>query len=325
MDMPKSLTDVTVDDNGIHIVVAADANYAMPMSVVLLSVASNCSIERHLSIHILECGFDLQLKHRVEKSIAQVRTSALMIYWHAVLPELISDLPIVQGHINPMTYARLLIPQLLPLSVTLALYLDSDLVVEGDVAELWDSFRADQALGAVRDRISVCGNKGGLSNYLQLGIRPDAPYFNAGVLMFNVHKWRQDSISHRVFTYLKECGDLVRFEDQEALNAVLHDDWVELNERWNQQITPRSLRNGSDVALPNLTPRGILHFITSEKPWMPGCEYIERRYFYSYLDLTDWKGWRLRRRQELYTRGRRTLGDVRRALLAKLDSRVGAL
>lgn len=317
MMAPDSPLSANLDNAVIDIVLAADANYAMPMSVVLTSAAINCCEHRVLNIHIIEKDYSEALKQRVKESLDQVRPNNLRLHWYPVISESLYGLPIVQSHINLMTYSRLLLPWLLPPTVNRALYLDCDVLVEGDLSELWDEYIPDKALGAVRDRIGLVSNEGGLSNYQELKIQPDTPYFNAGVLFFNVEKWREDSISERVFAYLKKASGILQFEDQEALNAVLHDDWSEMPGRWNQQIVPRFFRAGSSVALPNLIEGGIIHFITGEKPWLAGCEYVERQRFYDYLDRTDWRGWRIKRRQELYVRSKRTFGDVWRALKGK--------
>jgi lipopolysaccharide biosynthesis glycosyltransferase len=298
----------------IHVVLAADANYAMPLSVVMVSAAINCSSDRHLCIHVIESDYDDELKHRVTSALTKARPENLSVHWYPVLSEELSDLPIVQSHISLMTYSRLLIPQLLPSTVHRALYLDCDVLVEGDIAQLWDESVSEKALCAARDRIGCVGNQGGLSNYQELNISADTPYFNAGVLLLNLDKWRRESISQHVFRYLRRYNSLLRFEDQEALNAVLHDDWSEISVRWNQQILPRFFRAGSNVALPNLIENGIIHFITGEKPWLAGCEYVERKRFYAYLDRTNWCGWRIKRRDELYVRSKRVMGDLWRSL-----------
>ncbi len=289
----------------------------MPMSVVMTSAAINCSEDTLLNIHVIEDGYDNKLKQRVTDSLNKVRAQNLKIYWYPVNTESISDLPVVQSHINLMTYSRLLLPQLLPPTVKQALYLDCDILVEGDIAELWIGYESKKALGAVRDRIEKVSSKGGLSNYQDLNITAETPYFNAGVLMFNVEKWRSESISQRVFEYLRKYSHLLQFNDQEALNAVLHDDWSEMPSKWNQQIVPRYFRNGSPVALPNQIQGGIIHFITGEKPWIAGCEYVERQLFFEYLDRTDWRGWKVKRREELYVRGKRALGNVWQSVKGK--------
>jgi lipopolysaccharide biosynthesis glycosyltransferase len=315
MNSPNNPGGQSLQDASIDIVLAADRNYAMPMCVAICSTAINCAAEKLLRFHVIESGFGLELKQRISDSLNRIRPINSKIYWYPLASELVADLAIVQGHINSTAYSRLLIPQLLSPTITRALYLDSDLVVEGNISELWEGYKFEKALGAVRDRIGTVGALGGLSNYSQLGISPDQPYFNSGVLLLNVAKWREQSISERVFAYLRSYKHLLQFEDQEGLNAILHNDWDEIPKKWNQQIVPLSLRSRPDVALNNSIEGGIIHFITSEKPWSPGCKYLERQRFFHYLDKTDWQGWRVPLWREMFARSKRVLSDMRRSLL----------
>jgi lipopolysaccharide biosynthesis glycosyltransferase len=66
--------------------------------------------------------------------------------------------------------------------------------------------------------------------------------------------------------------------------------------------------------LPGTTRKSIVHFITAEKPWLPGCDYEEKKYFFEYLDRTAWAGQRVPWLKEIYGRSRRALTDVRNAL-----------
>lgn len=307
-------------DSTIHVVLASDEKYAMPMSVVICSAAFNCAPDRLLRFHIIESGFSEESKQRVHRSLTGVRSRNAQIDWYPVAMKSIADLTIVHSHMNSLIYARLLAPRLLPPDVDWALYIDSDVVVEGDVSELWDAYKSEKSLSAVRDRIGLVSQPGGLINFEQLGIDPGTPYFNSGVMLINVARWREQSISEKVFSYLRSHGHLLQAGDQDGLNAILHNDWLEIPGRWNQQIVPRALRGGSDVALPNRVEGGILHFITGEKPWAPGCEYIERQHFYDCLDKTDWRGWRIPLWRESYFLSRRALGKLRRSIIPATSS-----
>jgi lipopolysaccharide biosynthesis glycosyltransferase len=74
-------------------------------------------------------------------------------------------------------------------------------------------------------------------NYAELGIPPSNRYFQSGVLVINLKRWRERNVSERVFHYLAQHKDRVQFLDQGALNAVLFDDWFRLDQRWNQVST----------------------------------------------------------------------------------------
>ncbi|MHC5828967.1 MAG: glycosyltransferase family 8 protein, partial [Nostoc sp.] len=74
----------------------------------------------------------------------------------------------------------------------------------------------------------------GLINYQELGISPESKYFNSGVLVMNLKKWREDQIFEKVIEYLTINKQYVRWHDQDALNAILAGKWGELEPGWNQ-------------------------------------------------------------------------------------------
>lgn len=300
---------VSSSDSPIHIVMAADTGYAMPMCVAICSVAWNCSPSRSLKFTIIQTGFTDDLRVKVERSLVRTGFPAAHIEWIDVPPGALSDLVIVHKHMSPLIYARLLIPDLVSNTVARVLYLDSDIVVTDDISELWDTDMDSKSLCAVRDRIGTVSSPGGLANFERLGIRPDTPYFNSGVLLIDLERWRSLSISARVFDYLRSNKSIIQMGDQDGLNAILHDDWLELAPRWNWQITPRPFRkHQGNVAKDQQSEKTIIHFITAEKPWLPGCTCEERKYFFAYVDKTEWVGWRVHFLREVYTRIRGACG-----------------
>ncbi|WP_084797857.1 glycosyltransferase family 8 protein [Neobacillus mesonae] len=66
-----------------------------------------------------------------------------------------------------------------------------------------------------------------------LSIPAEYTYFNAGVLLMNLQKWRENKISSQVIQYIKEHPKLIKLMDQDALNAVLYDKCLKLEPKWN--------------------------------------------------------------------------------------------
>jgi lipopolysaccharide biosynthesis glycosyltransferase len=85
-------------------------------------------------------------------------------------------------------------------------------------------------------------------------------YFNAGVLLINLSRWRRDSIDKRVDSVLFKQGPF-EYMDQDVLNLIFNDDWFELDQRFNF-FAEKSLRfyakNRKNV---------ITHFAGGFKPW----------------------------------------------------------
>ena len=297
----------------IQIVFAADANYAMPLAVAMCSAARSCDISHRIIFNVLYDNFDSDLKERVQVSLASTGRSNATINWIRTGTGSLAQLKIANSYLTPMIYARLLIPQVLGVEVSRALYLDCDIVVLDNIAVLWETNLDHQVIGAVTDHIGNVSSRRGLLNYRELGMSPTAKYFNSGVLLIDLDKWRVKKISERAFEYVRTYRDIIQMEDQEALNAVLYGAWKELPIQWNWQIEHRKQRKRTLQSTCQTAgeKRSIVHFTTEEKPWRPGCDYEERQLFFEHLDHTEWAGWRVPLTKELSGRVRRSIQDVR--------------
>ena len=278
----------------IYIVFTVDGGYAMPLATAICSIATNAASDATIVFHVLYHAFSRPLREKVAASLSAVGRSGVSIAWQEASIDRLNQLPIFNKNLNSLTYLRLLIPQLLPSTVKKAIYLDADVVVVADIGLLWAEPVEGFALLAVRDRIGNIGSPFGLQNYRELGISASAKYFNAGVLVFNNTIWREENLTARLIKYILDHPDSVLREDQDALNAILYNNWREIDFSWNWQVVPE-LRRAVDQGCwgLELSSKSIVHFVTSAKPWMPGSRYAEKPLFYHYLDMTLWRGWRV--------------------------------
>lgn len=280
----------------IVIVCAADDGYAMPLAVVIRSVLENLRSDRFCTFFIIDGGIS---KKNKEKILQVSHSKQCTIKW-LQRPDAILDNMKVSGHIKVATYYKILIPVLLPEDYCKAIYLDSDLIVQGDLGKLWDIDIENNYLLAVPDSgIPYVSSHYGLKNYKELGISSHCKYFNAGVLVLNLEKMRTESISMQVIQYLEDYKEYIRWHDQDGLNAVLAGKWSELEPRWNQ--LPSLYRNSSWEDSPfsqeeftnALKDPYIIHFASSHKPWNSTLYHPANDLFFYYVDMTPWIGWRL--------------------------------
>ena len=111
-------------------------------------------------------------------------------------------------------------------------------------------------------------------------------------MLINARKWRERGDRYQGPELPAGPRQSTPLADQEGLNAVLHDDWGELDFRWNWQIVPdlKKAQKAGCWGL-DLTEKSIIHYVTPCKPWVPGSRYRTRLYF-RYVDETSWAGWR---------------------------------
>jgi lipopolysaccharide biosynthesis glycosyltransferase len=184
-----------------------------------------------------------------------------------------------------MTYARLALPNMV--GEDQLFYLDADIIVQAPWASLWNAGCGDATIAAAPDVITqTLGN-----DHLDLekfGLDPAAPYFQAGLLLINLEKWREQLVSEKVLDYLRENPGHCRFWDQSALNVVLYRQWRQLPPSWNTPAWWADQRkNGVNLEVP------ALHFVGPHKPWIYGHHRSPTaRIFFGWLDQTSWKRWR---------------------------------
>jgi lipopolysaccharide biosynthesis glycosyltransferase len=211
------------------------------------------------------------------------------------------------NYLNIVAYYRLILPELIPIQYEKVIYLDCDLVVLNDLGQLWDLSLNDNYALAVPDLFGYSIVR--LPNYQELGITPDRKYFNSGVLVLNLKKWRLDEVTSKCVTYLKQERENVLYHDQDVLNAILGNDWAELDPRWN--VTPAihhvpCEKSPYEEALYKslFSNPYIVHYSTAAKPWGThnlafNDSFPFKDIFFHYLDMTVWSGWRLTARRLL--------------------------
>lgn len=286
---------MNVDNDPIVIAFAADSSYAMPLAAAICSVLRNLDGDQTVAIYVLDGGIKPSQKRRIEQ-LRQIRP--VRIEWISPSETVFAQLPVSEKYPIPIYY-RLLLPQILPEWCKKVIYLDTDVVANADLTPLWNSNIGERYLLAVQDdRCPYVSMAGGLKNCPQFKNSTSDKYFNTGVLLINLERWRADNIARQAIEFLKRNAEFVKFPDQDALNAVLIGKWGELEPQWNQMRAIHLVSSWrespySEAAFHNaLHYPKIVHFTTLPKPWMSGCKHPEKHLFFRYLDQTAWSGWR---------------------------------
>ncbi|GCL53457.1 glycosyl transferase family 8 [Microcystis aeruginosa NIES-3806] len=282
------------------VVCAADNNYAIPLGVMLYSLAENLK-EGKAFIYVIDGGITNANKKKVIRSLQKLEVEVVLNWLkpqEAAFFTIVEKLP-TWGHVTIAAYYRLLIPYLLPPSIEKVIYLDCDLILKEDLNNLWKIDIDNQYLFAVQDMgCPLVSSKNGLKTYQELQIPPDTPYFNSGVMILNLKKWREDDMSFKVINYLEENGRRLRYWDQDGLNAILAGCWGKLDPRWNQLPNKFSSWQEShfseEVYHQVMEAPYLIHFASDDKPWKFKFSPLRdtEKQFFEYLDRTDWSGWR---------------------------------
>jgi lipopolysaccharide biosynthesis glycosyltransferase len=255
---------------------------------MLASVRAHLPARRHLDIHIIDEDIPETEKAHIRGSLG---LDAVTISWHTADRSRLVGVPL-WGRLPVCVYNKLLVPDVLPEEVHTALWLDSDLLVLADISPLWDGGTADSTVRAVQDSVvPLVSSDMGVARYRELGLRPDAKYFNCGVILMNVRRWREQRVSDRALAYLKTHARDVTFHEQEGINAVLSDRWELLDPQWNSSVSVGGAfrRRSIDAHVK------IAHFSGNLKPWQHDGVNPYYALYYEYIDRTVFAGFRPRR------------------------------
>lgn len=116
------------------------------------------------------------------------------------------------------TWYRVLIPEILDADVHRVLYLDADVLVSGNIEELFFLDMTDKAIAGTIDFQSK-----DISTYQRCGYEAEKEYVCAGVMLMNLDYWRMHDIANKVITWGRENNDRIQFPDQDAINYICRD------------------------------------------------------------------------------------------------------
>jgi UDP-D-galactose:(glucosyl)LPS alpha-1,3-D-galactosyltransferase len=265
-----------------------DDAYAQHVTVALASLARRVDPARALEMFVVDCGIAPRNLARIREALGRTAPRATVRIIDAAaarLPRLVAGPTRLH---RPAVLMRILLPDLLPPDVERVLYIDADTVTLDDVGPLFDLDLRGQALWAVED-------SGAPDEIARLESDPRAPrfphpraYFNGGLLLMDLPKWRASFAGPRALDLIETAPDLIRLADQDALNLSFAGDFGVLPRRWNNQI------RGDRAFVPEFVARGrlggVLHWAGRRKPWDRGGRCLRADVYLAELAASGWLG-----------------------------------
>jgi lipopolysaccharide biosynthesis glycosyltransferase len=287
----------------IPVLFCTDRNYWQHLGATLASLlASNM---RH-QFRVMICSIHPDADS--EKKVCQIARECgnASIEFIRFTPDLVSNPFPINGHITLGAYLRLFMAEYVDPTLKRLLYLDCDLIVRKDITPLWaaniDNYLAAAALEPY------------LHEHQAAGFAPGDAYFNSGVMLINLERWRSEELLGKFIACANEKQSALTYWDQDILNIVLRGQVAFLNPQWNflaiyAEMLPEQLRLTRDEFLAIRRDPAIVHFTTKHKPWQYIPEPQYKEYYWEALSLTPWK--------DVSPQGYTPINVARKALLMK--------
>jgi lipopolysaccharide biosynthesis glycosyltransferase len=217
--------------NNIPIFLASDDNYAPFVATTIASVCYNT--DSNIDFYVLDSGISIFNKKRIEnlkENFKNFTIEFIKVDSNEVFKGF-RDM----GYFTIAMYNRFLIP-LLKLDLDKVIYMDVDIVVLGDIAELYNTDLENYIIGAVEDETEetavVLKNKKFIQRKINIGIEKN-PYFNSGVILINCKKWRENDMTNKLFDIEKQHHNAIEYPDQDILNIAFSSNYKHLDRKFN--------------------------------------------------------------------------------------------
>lgn len=269
--------------NDITIVAAADEKYAMFFCAMAASVLAHAASQDNYCFKLLTDGFSKETEHNI-KQLRNIRECRIDIV--SVDLQQFNKVPTLK-HLSAMTNARLKLPSIFP-ELSKVIYLDCDIIVNTNIANLWNIDLNGFPIAAALDYAA------GRQEFAALGFDLKK-YFNAGVIVMDLAMLRKMEFERSLVEVLIQQQSLRH--DQDILNFIFKNQWLQLLPEWNSppELYPPLLRQY------NLSCRysfkralrhpAIIHY-NGMKPTRCRFRGRYRRKFWKYLRMTEYRDYK---------------------------------
>ncbi len=257
----------------IPIFFAVDDNYAPYLAVSMRSLIDNASPDYQYNIYIL---ID-KLNEYNTAVLCGMATDNVSVETINVTRKLdaFGDMLHLRDYYTKTTYYRFFIPALFP-QYERGLYLDCDIVIKGDISQLYNVALGDNILAAAPEEVMLMVDVFG--TYVEAVLEvPRNEYFSAGILVMNLEKMRRVALEEQFVEILGRRTFRVT-QDQDYLNVLCRGDFLMLDSGWNKTAC---------YDAPVDTPVNIIHYKINWKPWhYKGVRFEED--FWHYAEMTPY-------------------------------------
>ena len=236
-----------------------DDGYAPYLHVALISLIKNASKDRRYKIIVVYQELNEENRNNLAKLVEDYPNFEMEFKFMKQSLDMITDRienRLRSDYFTMTIYFRIFIPDMYP-EYDKAIYIDSDIIVPGDISELYDTDMHDNLIGVVTD--GSVNDVPELQRYMteSLGLKL-GDYFNSGMLLMNMKELRNVHLAeHFLYLLNKYHFDCVA-PDQDYLNSMCYGKIDFLDSCWDAMPN----RNKPEIENPK-----IIHYNLFDKPW----------------------------------------------------------
>lgn len=280
------------------VVYNSDERFSSVFATSVLSLFESNKDADEITVYLIENGVSEESKAKF-REIAEEYHRQIVILPMPDLEKLAGVKIVIPKYNRMATYGRLFIASCLPRDIDKVIYADCDTIFVDSIAGLWGTDISDYQIGMVNDAQS--------SGHREiLGIPAEGIYFNSGIMLVNLKRWREEGLERAFVDYIRSRGGYVPIPDQGVLNAVCDGNILCLSLKYNvfsilyamdyetvmKVRCPQTFYSKEETEAALREP-AIVHFVTNVfmpiRPWVKCCTHPYAEKYLEYRNMTPWK------------------------------------
>ncbi len=288
-----------------NVVYASNEGYVRHLATSMISLFDRNREMDEIVVYVLSVGICQESQEKLQGIAKQYGRSLQLIELNDIKSRFTYEIDTRGFDISAM--GRLFMGALLPETVERVIYLDCDTVVLQSLRKLWELDLKGQLLAAVMEPTIYEAVK------QEIGLSGQEPYYNSGVLLINLRKWRESRAEKRLLDFYESKDGSLFACDQDTMNGALKREILPMMPRYNYFTNYRyfSYENlvqhapwygkvpKEQFVLAKKHP-AVIHYMGDERPWIAGNLNHFRRAYEKYLAMTPWAGTPKEKGKRLY-------------------------
>lgn len=279
----------------INVVYSANSKYCKLMAVSILSVYESNKDVENLNVVCLLFSVENEIKNELKELGQRYNRNIILIDVDNICEEYRF------WEMNEDSrYVRLLLPIIIN-NLDKVLYLDCDTIVRKPLVDLFSINISNYSHAAVLDTVR-------LSQREEAHIKNNNRYFNSGVMLINLSKWRKENIVDKFKDFKLKYNNKGTFRDQRVLNGTTSDNYYILPPNYN--LTPELLYYNTEQIMElagidqfysekkikdAILEPVIVHFAgrSIDRPWFKNCDHPFCEEYRNLMTLTKFTSFKL--------------------------------
>lgn len=275
-----------------NIVYIATDSYVPLMGISMTSVLMNKKEMQNLDFYI--CSTDISETHKEQLRQLTEQYGSRIFFIDVSDYASHFEFEFSTSGFHSIVLARLLLADYMPEEVQKVLYLDSDVIVNGDLSELDSVNLKGKAFAAVPELHMPQKEK------KNIGLKKEDIYFNCGVMLINLEFWRKNHAAEKFLHYFEKKQGQLLYNDQDILNHCCKGRIEKLSHTFNynpalyyfpryfiRNYQPEYDSSSSEYKEIRKSPK-MIHFLGEERPWYHGNYSPYRKIYEYYREHSLW-------------------------------------